>query len=246
MKYLKALEIIHRELLPKNYVEIGCRLGNSLRLSTCRSIAIDPDFEIRIQLEAPTSLFKMTSDAFFHLYHVKQLLGNPIDLAFIDGMHHVECVLKDFINIEKNSHSGTVIVIDDVLPQAIEWTTRERLTQAWTGDVYQIIAILRKYRPDLQISVLDIEMKGMALITGVNPNSVLLFEHYHTIEQEIISGAFKIDSVQEIRTSMNPIPTDSLGDLLTQIKKERESYDQYPLVNENTQDAASKFWYQKL
>jgi hypothetical protein len=115
MDYLSALEIIHRELLPNNYVEIGCRFGKSMSLSRCPSIGIDPEFEITTEIKSPTRFFKMTSDEFFRQYNVKELLENPIDLAFIDGMHNAEYVLRDFINIEKNCHHRKVIIIDDVL-----------------------------------------------------------------------------------------------------------------------------------
>ena len=219
MDYLEALQIIHDKLMPRNYLEIGCRKGISLSLSSCQSIAIDPNFEIAVQIKAPTRFFKMTSDEFFQQYDPKQLIGNPIDLAFIDGMHNAEYVLRDFINIERNSHSGTVILMDDILPQKIEWTTRERLTQAWTGDVYQIIAILQKYRPDLQLHVLDVDMKGMAFITGINPASSILSENYNTIEKAILSGEYKIDTVEAIRSFINPIPTYELNNLLFSVKK---------------------------
>ena len=87
MDYLSALETIHYELSPDNYVEIGCRLGKSISLSRCQSIGVDPDFEIKTEVKAPARFFKMTSDEFFQRYVVKELLGGPIDLAFIDGMH---------------------------------------------------------------------------------------------------------------------------------------------------------------
>lgn len=218
MDYLEALRTIHKELEPENYVEIGCRLGVSLGLSKCSSIAIDPDFEIRVQLEAPTRLFKMPSDTFFLQHDVKQVLGGTIDLAFIDGMHQAEYVLRDFINVEKNSHPGTIILLDDVLPEQIEWTTRERHTQAWTGDVYQIIAILRQYRPDLQVTVLDVDMKGLAFIAGVDPTSTVLAENYASIEKAILAGGYMLASAEQIRNQIRPAPVDTLKTLLSHAK----------------------------
>ena len=218
MNYLSALEIIHRELNPDNYLEIGCRLGRSLSLSRCQSIAIDPDFEIKVQIEAPTRLFKMTSDRFFQEYNVKQFLGGPIDLAFIDGMHKAEFALRDFISVEQNGHAGTVIIIDDIMPEKIEWATRERVFNEWTGDVYQVIAILRQYRPDLKILILDIEMKGMAIITEINPASATLSQSYAEIERGILSDQYKMESSDSIRRTMEPLPTDQLHDVLMKIR----------------------------
>ncbi len=247
MDYLRALEIIHHELSPDNYVEIGCRLGKSISLSRCQSIAIDPDFEIKVEVKAPTRFYKVTSDEFFQQYNVKELLSNPIDLAFIDGMHKAEYVLRDFINIEKNGHSGTVIIIDDVLPEKLEWTTRERLTQAWTGDVYQMIAILRQYRPDLQVQVLDVEMKGMALITKINPASTKLSENYKIIEKAILADEYKIDSAASIRNAIKPLAITELQTLLFDIKKDRSpSTNQRSSLNKSIQSTAPELLYLNL
>jgi predicted O-methyltransferase YrrM len=224
MNYLTALRFIHQQLQPKNYVEIGCRLGISLSLSRCDSIAIDPDFEIISQIEAPTRLYKTTSDQFFEQYDIKSLLGGPIDMAFIDGLHLAEYAIRDFINVERNGHSGTVIVIDDVLPEKIEWASRERITNEWTGDVYQVISVLRQYRTDLQINLLDIEMKGMAIITGINPYSTILSQNYKAIEEAIISNSYKADSVEAIREAAKPLPTDRLNGLADNIVAERARF----------------------
>ncbi len=215
MNYLTALAISHRELLPNNYVEIGCRHGKSLSLARCQCIGIDPDFAITFQLEAPTRIFKMTSDRFFSQYDLKSLLHGPVDLAFIDGMHHAEFVLRDFINIEKNSHAGTVIMMDDVLPDRIELTTRERMGAAvWTGDVYKVITILRQYRPDLEVGVLDVDVKGLACVTRLNSASTKLSESYDAIEKAILSGEYELKSVESIRQRANPISANQITRLL--------------------------------
>ncbi|TGP16535.1 class I SAM-dependent methyltransferase, partial [Mesorhizobium sp. M1D.F.Ca.ET.231.01.1.1] len=74
---------------------------------------------------------------------VASLVGGPVDLAFIDGMHNAEFALRDFINCERVSHAQGVIVIDDVLPRDIAHASRERNTQVWTGDIYSLVPILR-------------------------------------------------------------------------------------------------------
>jgi hypothetical protein len=88
MNYLEALRLAHAVLRPRNYVEIGCRFGSSLALSRSPAIGIDPDFQISEPLDAPTRLYRMTSDDFFRTREVKQLLGGAVDFAFIDGMHN--------------------------------------------------------------------------------------------------------------------------------------------------------------
>src|SRR5690606_6171086 len=106
------------------------------------AIGIDPDFDIRVSLAAPTRLFRMTSDAFFAQPDVRSILSAPIDLAFIDGMHQVEFALRDFISLERHASANSIILIDDVLPEKMEYATRERHSRVWTGDVYRLILVL--------------------------------------------------------------------------------------------------------
>lgn len=210
MNYLEALHLIHETLAPENYVEIGCRKGSSLSKSRCPSVGIDPDFEICIQIEAPVRLFKQTSDEFFAQYNLCDMLGGPVSLAFIDGMHLAESVLRDFINLEAQSTRKTVILIDDVLPENIEWTTRERLTQAWTGDVYKIIPLLRTFRSDLKIEVFDIEMKGLAIISNLDPENRILATSLAKHEAWLSGDKSALESVQTIRATLKPRPVKDL------------------------------------
>ena len=199
MDYQTALATLHASLRPANYVEIGCRQGASLQLAKCPSIAIDPDFAIRYALEAPTRIFGQTSDAFFAEHDLRQLTGGGFDLAFIDGMHNAEFALRDFINLERNAAPGAVIVVDDVLPHEMAWTTRERQTQAWTGDIYKLIPLLRRARPDLEIDVFDIEMKGLAVISRLDPSSTSLLDTYAAHEAFLLSPESSLPSVDAIR-----------------------------------------------
>lgn len=214
MDYLEALALLHRTLAPANYCEIGCRLGGSLALAAAPSVGIDPDFEIRTALKAPTRLFRMTSDDFFAQKDVAAILEQPIDFAFIDGMHLVEYALRDFMNLERHASPGAVIALDDVLPQEMVHAARTRATQVWTGDVYRLVPILRHYRPDLAIKVYDIELKGMTIISRLDPDSTVLSDHYGKIVAEIASGAWSCASPGEIRRELKPCAVDQLrGDV---------------------------------
>jgi hypothetical protein len=62
----------------------------SLSVARCPAVAIDPDFEIVTQIEAPVRLYKKTSDQFFANHDLIELRGELLDLAFIDGMHDAE------------------------------------------------------------------------------------------------------------------------------------------------------------
>lgn len=229
MNYLKALSIIHRILKPNFYIEIGCREGRSLSIANCRSLAIDPEFEIRSGLSAPTQIFAQKSDDFFNRSDLWQILRERPDLSFIDGMHLVEYVLRDFINLEKCSKSSSVILIDDVLPRKIEWTKRIRDSQCWTGDVYRVIAILRQYRPDLEINIFDIDQKGLAVISNLDPLNNILSEQLESITTDLVKGKFILHSSNEIRQILNPQPVELLEDHL------RNIYLRYPNRTNNAQ-----------
>ncbi|KAL3929057.1 MAG: hypothetical protein SGPRY_002120 [Prymnesium sp.] len=41
-------------------------------------------------------------------------LHRPCDLVIIDGRHHFEAVLQDFVNFRKHAHPGTLFVFDDI------------------------------------------------------------------------------------------------------------------------------------
>lgn len=229
MHYLEALSIAHKILEPDFYLEIGCREGRSLSLATCRSLAIDPEFEIRYTLKSPTQIFSQKSVDFFNRPDLWQLLRERPDLSFIDGMHLVEYVLRDFINLEKCSKRSSVILIDDVLPREIEWTKRIRESQYWTGDVYRVIPILRNYRPDLQVEIFDVDNKGLAVISNLDPSNHLLLSQLDLILTDLMKGKFMMSSSYEIRQSLNPRPVELLEEHLKNIKQ------RYPFTAKNLQ-----------
>lgn len=227
MNYLQALRLIHRALKPSFYVEIGCRQGASLELAECPRLAIDPEAEIRTGLSWPTRIFRETSDAFFARPDVREILGRPPDMVFIDGMHLVEFALRDFMNIEGHSGSGTVIVIDDVAPGDMSWASRERETKAWTGDVYRLIPLLRHYRPNLDIEVFEARIlnfeKGLTVISNLDPESTVLNEAYETIVSGLEHQAFVEKSAQAIRERLRVRPSQELKDHVATVANRRSS-----------------------
>jgi hypothetical protein len=54
----------------------------------------------------------------------------------------------------------------------------------WTGDVWKVVSVLRKYRPDLQIYSLNAAPTGLVLITRLDPTSSLLHDKYFDITDE--------------------------------------------------------------
>jgi hypothetical protein len=209
--------LAHDVLRPRNYVEIGCRFGSSLALSRSPAIGIDPDFQITEPLGAPTRLYRMTSDEFFRAHDVRQLLDGEIDFAFIDGMHNAEFALWDFINLERAAAPGSVISIDDVLPGDILHASRERRTQAWTGDVYKLALILRKFRPDLSVEVFNVALKGFCLVSHLDPGSCLLSDNYDLLEAQIAQDVYTFRDIPSLRRALAPAPAESFAASLAKL-----------------------------
>lgn len=226
MNYLSALRQTHRILAPRNYLEIGCRHGASLALAHCPSIGIDPAFELRHQFGPEVRLFETTSDAFFREHDPQRIFGAPVDFAFIDGMHLAEFALRDFMNIERAAHPGGVIAIDDVLPDLMEHATRERNTKIWTGDIYRTVLALRELRPQLDIRVYTIEMKGFCLVRGLMPGDRTLADNLADIEARITTGAWELPSRDALDAELRPFPAAQLeADLQCIASEQRQQLD---------------------
>lgn len=209
MPYLKALENFHRFLSPKSYLEIGTASGSSLELSACSSIAIDPNFRMAVPFlgsKASCLLFQITSDDFFAQYDPKLLLKRPVDLAFLDGMHLFEFLLRDFINTERHCRHNSVVAIHDCVPvdtwMADRTYTPEHYEKSafknwWTGDVWKIVPLLREYRPDLRIDIYDCPPTGLVVITGLDSSSTTLSEKYFEIVRKGHEMRLDLDRLHE-------------------------------------------------
>lgn len=204
MNYLDALRLVHETLKPGFYLEIGCWQGESLSLANCPSLAVDPQPELAWPLTQPTRLFKETSDHFFARKNVGELIGHPLDLALIDGMQDAQFALRDFVNLERHAHSGSVIVVRNILPRDIGWTRRTPQAGVWTGDVYKLIPLLRRERPDLCIEVFDIEKTGLALIHRLAPDDTRLADGLERHEAALEAGQGELGSAEDIRKALIP------------------------------------------
>ena len=183
----ELLGLLHQKMQPRTYLEIGIRTGNSMALSRTRSIGMDPYFKIDKPIRCDVQLIKATSDDVFAgddpLAHFG---GVPVDLAFIDGMHLSDFALRDFINIEPFMADTGVIVIDDVLPRNGLEAARDRKTEPWTGDVYKVIEILRRRRPDLVVLLINTAPTGTAVVVGVDQASTILRDSYAAEEHYLL------------------------------------------------------------
>jgi hypothetical protein len=188
MDYLDFIEGVHERLTPPTYLEIGIRFGASLALSKATTIGVDPAYELRHQAPEGAELFRETSDDFFaRTDPLRHFGGRPAALSFIDGMHLAEYALRDFINVERHSHWTSVVVFDDILPRDPDEAARERTTRVWAGDVFKIIGVLDRQRPDLTLLRIGTQPTGLLLVLGLDPHSTVLSDRYDEIEPEIVT-----------------------------------------------------------
>jgi methyltransferase family protein len=187
MDYLPFLKAVHGLLSPETYLEIGVRDGHSMAQAQapCRCVGIDPTFSILQEINCSVALFRTTSDEYFARPDPLAPTGGvPFDFAFIDGLHIFEFALRDFINAERFSSGKTVIILDDILPRNVDEAARERHTKAWTGDVYPLIDVFARYRPELTVIPIGTSPTGMLLVLGVDPDNTVLADNYDAIMAE--------------------------------------------------------------
>jgi hypothetical protein len=185
----RFIKFLAREIAPSSYLEIGTRAGESLEKTDCDAICVDPDFVLKpdvMKKRRRAFFFQMTSDEFFASNDLKQFFPKGVDLAFLDGMHHFEFLLRDFINTEKSSRQDSVILMRDCLPGNANITNRIRKPGPWAGDVWKMLPILKRYRPDLKVVMFDCPPTGLVACTNLNPESSILPEAYDQIVAEFL------------------------------------------------------------
>lgn len=188
--YFEVLSLIIDHLRPRTYVEIGVFEGASLRLakSAIAVIGIDPDPKIDWALESHMKVFKTTSDEFFATHKLGAELGQQsVDLAFIDGMHKFEFAMRDFANLERYCRPDSVVLVHDCYPLDEESAGREPRLSRWSGDVWRLIVLLKKYRPDLLIHTIGTAPTGLAVIQNLDPNSTFLLDNQARLYEEFVA-----------------------------------------------------------
>ena len=53
--------------------------------------------------------------------------------------------------------------------------------------MWRLILLLRQWRPDLSVEVIDVAPTGLGLIRGLDPSSVVLDENYKNIVEEYLT-----------------------------------------------------------
>lgn len=110
---------------------------------------VDPNVE---------TTYKMESDDFF-----KNHISQKYDIIFVDGLHLFEQAHRDIVNSLSNLNEGGTIVVHDCNPTKEITQLRERLSNAWHGDVWKAILKLRIENPNVEIYTIDAD-EGCAII----------------------------------------------------------------------------------
>lgn len=155
------LRKVHDIVKPHTYLEVGVQHGTSLKLAHAANRAYGIDPEPLTEMTGNQFIYRMKSDDFFDAVHPV----TTIDLAFIDGLHHYEQALRDFLNIERFCHKKSVVIFDDVLPRNQEEAARVQCPGDWTGDVWKVYEILKECRSDLSIRLVDTSPTGTLIVT---------------------------------------------------------------------------------
>ena len=205
LSYYDLLLRFHEWLLPKSYLEIGVSTGASIVLAKPPTVAvgIDPNPQLLTAPATVCKIFPLTSDNYFAVRNpCADLEAETVDLAFIDGLHLFEQVLRDFINIERISSRQTVVLIHDSFPIDSLIAERERKTAFWTGDVWKIVPCLREFRPDLELFTIAAPPSGLSVVTRLDGRSTVLMDRFNEIVSRYASLQVDPDESQRRRRAV--------------------------------------------
>jgi len=191
--YLHHLQLFHQLLVPVVYLEIGVAKGQTLALARPPTVAIgvDPKPSIETPIQAETHVYASTSDDFFGSGILRHLLGDRrVGLAFIDGLHHFDQALRDFVNVERWADRHAVVLVHDTYPLDETTQRRERVTDYWTGDVWKFVACLRDLRRDLNVFTIPAWPAGLTVITGLNPASSVPANAYEATVAKYMGASY--------------------------------------------------------
>ena len=208
--YFEVLARMHSHLRPRTYIEIGVFRGASLRLAGAdtRALGVDPQPILDKPAGTNQFVFAKTSDDFFANHDVvHELGGRPVDMAFIDGMHKFEFALRDFINIERLARPDGVVLVHDCFPLDAQTASRDRSTLFWSGDIWRLILLLRKHRPDLAVHTIATPPTGLGMIFNLDPSSRVLADNLDAIVAEYLATDYSVLDGRK-RELLNACPND--------------------------------------
>lgn len=126
-----------------NYLEIGVDDARRCykHINCENKIGVDPKWDATHD----ESVINETSDQFF----ANTFSNLDLDVAFIDGLHHWEQVVKDVKNTIDHINGFGVVMLHDCLPVSEQMQERIQCEGAWTGDTWKAVEFLNRYATGL-------------------------------------------------------------------------------------------------
>ena len=220
--YRELLRHLKATMPVKNYLEIGIFRGETLLADPTPDVVVgvDPGFNIVTPFTGGKQVhfFRMPSDEFFEKRCWSRLGVGPVDLSFVDGMHWCEFALRDVLNSERVSAPDSVIVVHDIYPSNEAEAARDINHGRWMGDVFKIIPILDKYRPDMRSIVInDLYPSGVAIYTNLAPAEPIAHDTYRAMVNEMESLSFKRDFQTTVASRSVSIQSQEAQDFLASL-----------------------------
>jgi capsular polysaccharide biosynthesis protein len=191
MDYVGLLGLIKRLLQPATYIEVGMGGGATLLSDPIPEfvVGIDP----QAHLEGPAVelamrcrnllILRATSDEAFAQMASEQTLGErKADLAFVDGLHHCEVVLRDIANCARFSREGALILVHDVFPGNEAEASRTLIPGSWMGDVYKVVPIIWRHLSGVPtLLIREVPPSGMFAIRVTGEIYDTIFRNYDAL-----------------------------------------------------------------
>jgi hypothetical protein len=157
----------------KSYLEIGV---NTPAQPGYNWAGINAEIKHGVDPNVDTT-YRMTSDEFFES-HISQ----NYDIVFIDGLHLSEQAHRDIIKSLEHLSDGGCVVVHDCNPTEEITQLRERASNAWHGDVWRAILMLRTLEPNLSMCTVDTDegccvIRHGSQVTMPIPSSVNPYEY---------------------------------------------------------------------
>lgn len=195
--FVQMMQALIRWTDASSFFQIGQGLGVATAEVSADLVWVSPAFPAQMTLPLSrnrTVTYRMTPAAFFAQADLRWFFPLGVDIAFLDGHHLIEVLLDEFVATERNCRRHSLIVLHDCLPlnsRMAERTYREDPSENaatrsfWTGDVWKVLPILKKHRPDMEIAVLDCPPTGLVVCTCLDPASKVLDAHREGIISEL-------------------------------------------------------------
>lgn len=180
------LNHLHNVLQPGLYLEVGVDQGRSIAAAQppTHVVGIDPKPHINTPPRAECNLLPIASDDFFASNRASELLSSGIDLAFIDGLHEFQQIVRDFWHVERYCKEDATIVLHETIPYDDYSATQTPQTSWWAGDVWKLIPLLQSARPDLEMFVIRTPPSGLTVIRDLKSTPVTSLEDFEKQARE--------------------------------------------------------------